>query len=50
MSIFENEAGQRTAAKLLPRDETRREVNDPIIVVYGAETPIPRHYAIILLP
>jgi hypothetical protein len=37
---FENEAGQRTAANLLTqRRSAAPEVNDPIIVVYGAETP-----------
>jgi pimeloyl-ACP methyl ester carboxylesterase len=38
---FENEAGQRTAANLLTqRRSAAPEVNDPIIVVYGAETPL----------
>jgi hypothetical protein len=38
---FENEAGQRTAANLLTqRRNAAPEVNDPIIVVYGAETPL----------
>ena len=40
-AYFENEAGQRTAANLLTqRRGAAPEVNDPIIVVYGAETPL----------